>query len=58
MHWGFPIVVSTESVDFGSSESQFGASINSTTSAGVLEKSPSGSWMSSYVPSANEVISI
>ena len=58
MHWGFPIVVSTESVDFGSSESEFGASINSTTSVGALEKSSSGSLMNSYVPSTNEVVSI
>ena len=31
MHWVLPVVVSIESVDFGSSESEFGASINSTT---------------------------
>ena len=42
---GLPLVESIESVDFGSSESEFGTSVNSTTSAGVLEKSPSGSRM-------------
>ena len=55
---GLPLVVSIKSVDFGSSESEFEASINSTTSARASEKSLSGSWMSSYVPSANEVVSI
>ena len=50
--------MSIESVDFGSSESEFGASVNSTTLAWALEKSPSGSWMSLYVPSANDVISL
>ena len=58
MLWGLPGVVSIGLVDWGSSELEFGASINSTTSAGVLEKSPSGSWKSSYVSSANEVVSI
>ena len=45
-------------VDFGSSESEFGTSVNSTMLAWTLELSPSGSWMSSYVSSANRVISI
>ena len=58
MHQGLPIVVSIESADFGSSESEFGALVNSTTLAWASEKSPSGSWISSYVPSANGVISI
>ena len=58
MYRGLPVVVSIESVDFGSSESDFGASVSSTTLAWASEKSPSGSWMSSYVPSANGVISI
>ena len=49
--------MSIESVDFGSSESEFGASVNSTALAWALEKSPSGSWMSLYVPSANDIIS-
>ena len=47
MHRGLPVVVSIKSVDFGSSELEFGASINSTMSVGVLEKSPSGSRMNS-----------
>jgi len=50
--------MSIELVDFESSESEFGASINSTMLAWALEKSPSSSWISSYVPSANDVISI
>ena len=58
MHWGLPVTVSIELVDFGSSESESGASVSSTTLAWASEKSPSGSWMSSYVPSANDVASI
>ena len=58
MHWVLPVVVSIESVDFGSSESEFGTSVSSTILAFASEKSPSESWMSSYVPSANGVISI
>ena len=58
MHRGLPSVVSMESVGFGSSESEFGASINSTTSVGVLEKYPSVFWMSSYVPLTNDAVSI
>ena len=58
MHRVLPVVVSIESVDFGSSESDFGASVSSTTLAWASEKSPSDSWRNSYVPSANEVISI
>ena len=46
------------SVDFDSSESEFGASVSSTILAWASEKSPSGSWVSSYVTSANGVISI
>ena len=53
-----PVVLSIESVDFGSSESEFGTSVNSTMLAWALEISPSGSWMSSYVPSASGVASI
>ena len=55
---GLPLVESIESVDFGSSESEFGASVNLTILSWASEKSSSGSWMSSYVPSANEVVSI
>jgi len=58
MHRGLLLEGSIESVDLGSSESEFGASINSTTSVGALEKSSSGSLMNSYVPSTNEVVSI
>ena len=50
--------MSIKSVDFGSFESEFGASVSSTIFAWASEKSPSGSWVSSYVPSANGVISI
>ena len=58
MHRGLPLEGSIESVDLGSSESEFGASINSTTSVGVLEKYPSVFWMSSYVPLTNDAVSI
>jgi len=58
MHWGLPIAVSIESVGFNSSETEFGTSVNSVTLAWASEISPSGSWMSSYVPSANGVTSI
>ena len=50
--------MSMESVDFGSSESEFGASVMLTALTWASEKSPSGSWMSSYVPSANDGVSI
>ena len=46
------------SVGFGSSESGFGTSVNSTMLASASEKSPSGSWMSSYVPSISDIVSI
>ena len=55
---GLPVLMSIESVDFGFSESKFGASVSSTILAWASEKSPSESWMSSYVPSTNGVISI
>ena len=58
MHWGLLLEGSIESVDLGSSESEFGASINSTTSVGALEKSLSSSLKNSYVPSTNKVVSI
>ena len=35
MHRGLPVEVSTESVDFGSSESEFGTSVNSMTLVGL-----------------------
>ena len=58
MHQILPVVVSMKSVGFGSSESEFGTSVKSTTLAWASEISPSGSWISSYVPSASDVISI
>ena len=51
-------MASMGSLAFGSSESRFETSVNSATLAWALEISPSGSWMSSYVPSASEVVSI
>ena len=58
MYQGLPILISIESVDFGSSESEFRVSISSTILAWASEESPSGSWINSYVPSANGVTSI
>ena len=58
MYRGLPVVVSMESIDFGSSESEFGTSVNSATFAWASEISSFGSWMSSYVPSASGVASI
>ena len=58
MRQGLPSVVSIESVSFGSSESEFETSVNSTMLAWASEKSPSSSLMSSYVPSASDVVSI
>ena len=58
MHRGSALVVSIESVSFSSSESKFGTSVNSAMLAWASEISPSGSWISSYVPSANDVVSI
>ena len=48
-------MASMGSVGFGSSESKFGASVKLTMLAWASEKTMSGSWMSSYVPSANDV---
>ena len=58
MHQGLPVSVSIELVGWGSSELEFRASVISTVLTWASEKSPSGSWMSSYVPSANDVVSI
>ena len=58
MHRVLPVVVSIKSIDFGSSESEFGASVSSTMLAWASEISLSDSWISSYVPSGNGVISI
>ena len=54
MHRGLPVLKSRESVVFGSSESEFEASVNSTL-AWASEKTTSGSCIISYVPSANDV---
>ena len=54
MHRGLPVSVFIESVDFSSSESEFGASVNSTL-VRALEKSSSGSRINSCVPSTNDV---
>ena len=56
MHRGLHAVVSIESVGFGSSESEFETSINSTILAWASETSPFGSWISSYVPFASELL--
>ena len=58
MHQGLPLVTSIESVDFDSSESTFETSVNSTTLVWASEISPSGSWISLYVPSTTNIISI
>ena len=58
MHRGLPSMLSIESVGFGSSESKFRTSVNSVTLAWASEISLSGSWISSYVPSASGVGSI
>ena len=58
MHQGLPVSVSIELVGWGSSELEFGASVNSTVLTWVSEKSPSSSWMSSYVPSTSGLTSI
>ena len=50
--------MSIESVCWGSSELEFGALVNSTVLIWASKKSSSGSLMNSYVPSANEVVSI
>ena len=43
MYRGLPVLMSIKSVDFGSSESEFGASVSSTIFVWASEKSPSGS---------------
>jgi len=58
MHWGLPSVESMVSLAFVSSESGFETSVNSTILAWASEISPSGSWISSYVLSSSDVISI
>ena len=51
-------MTSIESVDFDSSESTFGTSVNSAMLAWTSKISPSGSWMNSYIPSTSDIISI
>ena len=51
-------MASMGSLAFGSSESEFGTSVNSAMLSLVSEISRSGSWISSYVLSASDVISI
>ena len=58
MHQGLPSMVSIELVGFSSSESEFETLINSATLAWTSEISPSDSWMSSYVPSTSDIVSI
>ena len=58
MHRGLPLVVSIGVVSFNSTKLEFGTLVNSTLLASAFEKFPSGSGMSSYVPSASEVVSI
>ena len=71
MHRGLPLMMSMESVSVSSSESEFGASVSSAMlvvlhavhswtsgSRSGLRYLPSSSWMSSYVPSTSDIISI
>jgi len=58
MQWGLPLMVFIELVVFDSSELEFGTSINSRMLVWTSEKSPSGSWMSSYVPSTSDMVSM
>ena len=58
MHRGLSLVTFIKSVDFDSSESTFGTSVNSATLAWTSEISRSGSWMNSYVLSTSDIISI
>ena len=58
MYRGLPSVASMGSLAFVSSEFGSGTSVNSATLAWASEISPYGSWMSSYVPSASDVVSI
>ena len=58
MHRGLPLMTSIESVNFDSSETSFGTSVNSTTWVWASEIFPSGSWMNPCVPSTSDIISI
>jgi hypothetical protein len=58
MHEDLPSVASIKSVGFNSSELEFGTSVSSIILVWASELSPSGFWMSSYVPSASDIGSI
>ena len=58
MHWGLPLVTSIESVNLDSFESKFGTSVNSATLVWTSEIYSSDSWISSYIPSTSDIISI
>ena len=71
MHQDLPLVVSIESVGVSSSELKFGTSVNSAMLVGRhavhsqtlglrsgLHYLPSSSWMSSYIPSTTDIVSI
>ena len=58
MHRGLPSVETLGTKVIGSSELGFGASVNSTNLAWASVITSSGSWISSYVPSTSEVVSI
>ena len=71
MHRGLPLKESIELVSFSSSESEFGTSVNSAMLVGRhavhsqtlglrsgLHYLPSSSWMSSYILSTSDIISI
>ena len=71
MHRGLPLMMSMESVSVSSSESEFGASVSSAMFVGLhavhswtsgsrsgLRYLSSSSWMSSYIPSTTDIVSI
>ena len=58
MHLGLPSMASMGPLAFGSSESGCGTSVNSAMLVWASEISPSASWMSSYVSSTSDIVSI
>ena len=71
MHRGLPLEGFIKSVSVSASESGFGTSVNSTMLVGLhvvhswtsdsrsgLHYLPSSSWMSSYIPSTSDIVSI
>ena len=58
MHRGLPLEESIKLVRCSSSEAKFETSVNSATLVWASEIFPSGSWISSYVPSTSDIISI